>query len=183
MIIPFNKPVMPNDFNDILSKTIRDGWLTTGPVVNIFEERLKEYLNSENVVAVNSCTAALHLAIAAFQYDTRDKFIAPTYTFVATVEAGEYLGLNPVLIDSDENHNIDLNQIEDVLKKDNKIKCIIPVHFGGMPVDMESLNFLEKSMELISLKMQRTLLNRFQIQEKLGILKMQPAFHFMLTKI
>lgn len=144
MIIPFNKPVMPNDFNDILSKTIRDGWLTTGPVVNIFEERLKEYLNSENVVAVNSCTAALHLAIAAFQYDTRDKFIAPTYTFVATVEAGEYLGLNPVLIDSDENYNIDLNQIEDVLKKDNKIKCVIPVHFGGLPVDMESLNFLRE---------------------------------------
>ena len=51
---------MPNDFNDILSKTIRDGWLTTGPVVNIFEERLKEYLNSENVVAVNSCLLLIY---------------------------------------------------------------------------------------------------------------------------
>ena len=91
MFIPFNKPVMPSNFDDILSKTIQDGWLTTGPVVNVFEHKLKEYLNCDNVVAVNSCTAALHLALAAFKYDSGDKFIAPSYTFVATVEAGEYL--------------------------------------------------------------------------------------------
>lgn len=144
MIIPFNKPVMPNSFEDVLYKTTRDGWLTTGPVVSSFENELKNYLNCENVVAVNSCTAALHLALAAFRYSPGDKFIAPTYTFVATVEAGEYLGLTPVLVDSDENFNIDLNQVEDILRKDNKIKCIIPVHFGGMPVDMYSLNILAK---------------------------------------
>ena len=69
MIIPFNRPVMPNSFDDILSNSVKDGWLTTGPVVKLFEEKLKAYFDSENVVAVNSCTAALHLAIAACQFE------------------------------------------------------------------------------------------------------------------
>ena len=140
MQIPFHRQALPKTFDEIVTKSISQGWLTTGPVVKSFEATLKNYLESEYVVAVNSCTAALHLAIAAKDFKKGDRFIAPTYTFVATVEAGEYLDMKPVLIDSDDNYNLDLNQVEDCLKNDAKIKCILPVHFGGRPVNMLELN-------------------------------------------
>ncbi len=133
---------MPDSIDEILTESIKNGWLTTGPVVQTFESMLKKYFDSENVILVNSCTAALHLAIAAKGFNKNDKFIAPTYTFVATVEAGEYLGMKPVLVDSDDNYNLDLNQVEDSLINNGKIKCILPVHFGGRPVDMVELSFL-----------------------------------------
>jgi dTDP-4-amino-4,6-dideoxygalactose transaminase len=182
MIIPFNRPVLPKSFDEIITKTISDGWLTTGPVVNSFETKLKEYLKSEHVVAVNSCTAALHLAIAAFKYNPGDRFIAPTYTFVATVEAGEYLGMNPVLVDSDDNYNIDLNQTEDILKKDKKIKCVIPVHFGGFPVDMHALNFLGKKYGVNIIEDAAHALESISSSGKVGITSDAACFSFYANK-
>ena len=139
MNIPFHKPVIPKSFDDIISKSIKNGWLTTGPNVKKFEEEISNYNNSKYTVAVNSCTAALHLSLAAKNFGAGDKFIVPTYTFAATVEVGEYLGMHPVLIDCDDDYNIDLNHVEHVLKNDSDIKAIIPVHFAGKPVDMKSL--------------------------------------------
>ena len=63
MKIPFHKPNLPKSLNDIFPKTVQDGWLTTGPQVAKFEASLCEYLDVEHVVAVNSCTAGLHLAL------------------------------------------------------------------------------------------------------------------------
>ena len=91
MNIPFHKRVIPKQINTILSKSIRNGWLTTGPEVKKFEKIIAEYTNSKNLIAVNSCTAGLHLALAAKNFGVGDKFIVPTYTFVASVEVGEYL--------------------------------------------------------------------------------------------
>ena len=115
MKIPFHKPVVPNSFSTIFPKSIKDGWLTTGPEVKNFENKLSQYNNSKYSIAVNSCTAALHLALAAKGFKSGDKFIVPTYTFVATVEVGEYLGMSPILIDCDKNFNIDIDQIEDLI--------------------------------------------------------------------
>jgi dTDP-4-amino-4,6-dideoxygalactose transaminase len=143
MKIPFHKPIMPNNLNDIYTESIQSGWLTTGPEVRSFESNLANIFNSNNVVCVNSCTAALHLALKAKGFGPEDKLIAPTYTFVATVEVGEYLGMQCELIDSDkEGFNIDLNLIEDKLKSDQSIRTIIPVHFAGEALDMKSLSSL-----------------------------------------
>ena len=68
--------------------------------VKLFEDKLKSYFQAEHVISLNSCTAALHLALAAKGFGAGDKFIVPTYTFVASVEVGEYLGMEPVLVDS-----------------------------------------------------------------------------------
>ena len=95
--------------------------------------------NAEYTIAVNSCTAALHLALAAKNFGAGDKFIVPTYTFVASVEVGEYLGMEPVPLDCDQNYNINLDQIEENLKSDSSIKAIIPVHFVGKAVDMNEV--------------------------------------------
>ena len=69
-----------------------------------------------------------------------DKFIAPTYTFVATIEVGEYLEMEPLLVDCEKSgFNLDLNQVEDTLKKEKNIKAIIPVHFAGEAIEMNRM--------------------------------------------
>ena len=145
MEVLYHKPFVPRRIESIFPDSIKNGWLTTGPVVKKFESKLCDYLNSDNVIAVNSCTAALHLALASKNISSKDSFIAPTYTFVSTVEIGLYFKSRPILVDSDINtFLLDLNKVEDTLKKDknNDIKFIIPVHFAGQSCDMKNLNFL-----------------------------------------
>ena len=123
MKIPFHKPNMPHDLNLIFTDTLRNGWLTTGSQVKIFEKGLKKYLNAKYVVAVNSCTAALHLALEAKSFGNGHKFIVPALTFVSTVECGEYTGMEPILVDSEDGGFLfDLNQVEDIVKKDKSVK-------------------------------------------------------------
>ena len=111
------------------------------------------YLSAKNTVALNSCTAALHLALAAKGLGPRDKYIAPTYTFVATIEVGEYLGAKPILVDIDpQTFNLDLNQVEDKLRDNPEIKAIIPVHFGGQSVEIEKVIDLANKYNLFVLE-------------------------------
>ena len=86
--------------NKIFSNSIKSGWLTTGSVVEEFENKLMKFLNADYVIGVNSCTAALHLSLAAKGFGLTDKFIIPTLTFASTIECGEYLGMEPILVDS-----------------------------------------------------------------------------------
>ena len=143
MKIPFHKPILPENLDDLFPDSIRSGWLTTGPMVKEFETQLSDYLQAEHVIAVNSGTAALHLALAAKVFQPGDKFIAPTYTFAATVEVGEYLGMEPILVDCvSDSFNMDLGQVETILRKEKNIAAVIPVHFSGQAVDMERLKLL-----------------------------------------
>ena len=182
MNIPFHKPVMPKRFDKIISKSVKNGWITTGPEVREFEKIIADYTKSRYAVAVNSCTAALHLALAAKGYGSGDKFIAPTYTFVASVEVGEYLGMEPILVDCDSNYNIDLNQVNDVLKKDEKIKAIIPVHFAGEPVDMKELFSIVSSNDLFILEDAAHALESVSNAGKVGDTSDAVAFSFYANK-
>ena len=138
--IPFHIPNFPENIEDVFSESVKSGWLTTGSQVHKLEEKLTKFLDVKYVVAVNSCTAALHLSLAAKGFGLNDKFIIPTLTFASTIECGEYLGMEPVLVDSSEDgFLIDLNQIEDLVKNDQSIKAIVPMHYGGEPVDLEKI--------------------------------------------
>jgi dTDP-4-amino-4,6-dideoxygalactose transaminase len=164
--IPFHRPIIPASLDELYEDSIRDGWITTGPITKKFESKLQEIFESDNVIAVNSCTAALHIALASKNFKPNDKFIVPTYTFVASVEVGEYLGMHPILIDSQKDgYNIDLNQVEDVLKKDNKIKAIIPVHFGGETVQMDLIFDLANKYNLFVLE---DAAHAFESKSKIG---------------
>ena len=153
MEIRYHKPILPKDLKEVFPNSVQDGWLTSGPKVKAFENKLANYLQMNNVVALNSCTAALHLALAAKGFGKGDKFLVPTYTFVASVEIGEYLGMEPILIDCDNNgFNLDLNQVEEILKKEDGIKAIVPVHFAGRQVDMEKIFELSINYDLFILE-------------------------------
>tara|TARA_B100001142_G_scaffold328571_1_gene389061 strand:- start:680 stop:1834 length:1155 start_codon:yes stop_codon:yes gene_type:complete len=143
MNIPFHKPILPKSLDTIYLDSIQNGWLTTGLQVKKFENELSKYLNYRYIVALNSCTAGLHLSLAAKKFKKGDKFLAPTLTFVSTIECGEYQGMTPILVDCKKNSfTLDLNFVEDAIKKESSIKAIIPMHYGGELVDMNFLKIL-----------------------------------------
>jgi len=185
MKIPFHKPIFPTNLNTLLGKSTESGWVTTGPKVKELETQLGVYLNAKYVVAVNSCTAALHLALASKCIGGGEKFIAPTFTFVASVEVGEYLGAEPILVDSDPNtFNLDLDKVENILSMDKgqKIKAIIPVHFAGQSVDKVRLNELAKKYNLFILEDGAHALETVSDIGKIGNTNHGVAFSFYANK-
>ena len=185
MKISFHKPIFPKNLNSFLKESTDSGWVTTGPKVKAFENKLGEYLHSDYVVAVNSCTSAMHLALAAHGLNAGDKFIAPTYTFVASVEVGEYLGAEPLLVDSEpDTFNLDLDIVEELLSKDTlgRIKVIIPVHFAGQAVDMKRINDLANQYDLFVLEDAAHAIETVSNIEKVGNTSYAAAFSFYANK-
>ena len=137
-MIPFFRPSLGDSALDRVSTTLRSGWLTTGPVTHDFEERFAAYLGVDNAVAVNSCTAALHLALAALGVGAGDEVIVPTMTFAATAEVVIHLGARPVLVDCDP---ATLNVVPEAIAAaiTPHTRAIVPVHFGGQPAPMDPI--------------------------------------------
>jgi dTDP-4-amino-4,6-dideoxygalactose transaminase len=121
--------------------TMRSGWLGTGPRVARFEREFAAYKGAEHAAAVNSCTAALHLALLASGVKPGDEVITTALTFCATVNAIIHAGATPVLADVDPvNMNIDPADV--ARKLTGRTKALVPVHFAGRPCDMKSLSGL-----------------------------------------
>lgn len=142
--IPYFKTSAKVDRN--LRNSLKTGWMTTGPIVKKFEEELSEYIGVKNVVALNSCTAGLHLSLAAQNIKRGDYVIVPNVTFVATAEVVEYFDAKVILCDIDpKTLCIDTIQLELIAKKLNgKLKFVIPVHFAGYGADMKKIFSLAK---------------------------------------
>jgi dTDP-4-amino-4,6-dideoxygalactose transaminase len=120
--------------------TMRSGWLGTGPRVAAFEAQFAEFkgLVAGKAAAVSSCTAALHLSLLAAGVGPGDEVVTSPLTFCATVNAILYTGATPVLADVDPvTMNIDPQQIEKRITA--RTKVILPVHFGGLPCDMDAI--------------------------------------------
>lgn len=145
--IPFHTPEIGEEEIRSVVETLRSGWLTTGAKVKRFEEEFAKYVDCSHAVAVNSGTAALHLALEAIGIKEGDEVIVPTMTFTATAEVVLYLKATPVLVDCEpDTLNIDAQKIEG--KISSKTKAIIPVHFGGEPCDMEPILELARKYNL-----------------------------------
>src|SRR5438309_4672067 len=95
--LPFALPHITQAEIDEVVDTLKSGWLTTGPKTKRFETEFAEYLKQEHAVAVNSCTAALHLALEAIGLKPGQGVVVPTMTFAATAEVVRYLGGRPIL--------------------------------------------------------------------------------------
>lgn len=147
MRIPFHKPYITDEEISEVVDSLKSGWITMGPKVIRFEEEFKNYIGAKHAVAVNSCTAALHLALKAINLEKGDEVIIPSMTFTATGEVVCYFGAKPVLVDVEKDtHNIDISAIEKAITF--KTKAIIPVHYGGQPCDMDTIMQLAGSKGL-----------------------------------
>ena len=136
--LTFGQPHIQNDEIDEVVESLKKGWLGTGPKVRKFENEFKKYKKSKHAVAVNSCTAALHLSMVSFGLDPGDEVITTPMTFCSTVNSIIHAGAKPVLADIDiETMNIDPNKIEEKITR--KTKCIIPVHFAGYSCNMNEI--------------------------------------------
>ncbi|MGF1512196.1 MAG: DegT/DnrJ/EryC1/StrS family aminotransferase [Elainellaceae cyanobacterium] len=118
--------------------SMKTGWLGTGPKVAQFESDFKDYKGAKHAIAVNSCTAALHLSMLAADLQPGDEVITTPLTFCATVNAIIHAGAVPVLADvSPTTMNIDPEQV--AAKVTPKTKAVIPVHFAGRACEMDTL--------------------------------------------
>jgi dTDP-4-amino-4,6-dideoxygalactose transaminase len=136
--IPFHKPAIGDDEVRSVVETLRSGWLTTGSKVKDFEEEFARYVGSRHAIAVNSGTAALHLALDAVGIKEGDEVIVPTMTFTATAEVVLYFKAKPVLVDCEcDTLNLDPAKIEGAITP--KSKAIVPVHMAGQACDMDEI--------------------------------------------
>ncbi|MFC1856760.1 DegT/DnrJ/EryC1/StrS family aminotransferase [Thermodesulfobacteriota bacterium] len=134
----FGSPCIETAEIDEVVECLKAGWIGTGPKVARFENDFAAYKRVKYAVAVNSCTAALHLSILAAGIKPGDEVITTPLTFCATVNAVIHAGATPVLADVDpETMNIDPNQVE--AKISPKTRAILPVHFAGRPCNMDEL--------------------------------------------
>ncbi len=136
MKIPFHKAFMGEEEVNAAADVIRSGWLTMGERTFTFEKEFSSYTGAANSIAVNSCTAALHLALKAAGIGPGDEVIIPAMTFISTWEVIKYFDAQPVLCDVDRESF--LINVADVEKKITpKTRAIIPVHYGGESCDMD----------------------------------------------
>ena len=145
--LTFGAPDIGQEEMDSVLECLKSGWIGTGPRVAEFEERFANYLNVEHVVAVSSCTAALQLSMIAANICPGDEVITTPLTFCATVNAVIHAGGVPVLADIDpQTHNICSAKIEEKITA--KTKAIIPVHFAGLPCDMDIIMQIAEAHDL-----------------------------------
>lgn len=138
MKIRLFKPSVGKEELDRIQETFQTSWLGLGPKVGEFERKWSEYIGCKESVGVNSCTAALHLALSAFRFQKGSKVLVPVMTFAATAMAVLYNGLEPVFVDIDEKTlSISLEDLE--RKYSSDCVAVIPVHFAGHPVPMDAL--------------------------------------------
>lgn len=139
--LPFSRPSISRSAIEDVVSCLESGWITTGPRVEQFTEDLKNYLNTAFVLPLASATAGLHLTLLALDLKPGDEVITTPLTFIATLNTIVLAGATPVLIDVDPStYNMDLNQLEDAITP--KTRVILPVHFAGLPLDLDFLQTL-----------------------------------------
>jgi len=145
--IPYGKQFIDQNDIDSVIDTLTSDFLTTGPKVKEFEEKICKFTDAKYSVAVSNGTAALHLAsMVLLKKD--DKVLTTPNSFLATSNSILYVGAKLIFVDIQENGNIDLDLCEEELKKDSSIKAIYVVHFAGNPVEQEKLEYLRKTYNI-----------------------------------
>ena len=153
MKIPFYRPsIGAEEINEVVD-TLKSGWLTTGPKTKQFEREFADYLKHKHAIAVNSCTAALHLALEAIGLKAGQCVIVPTMIFAATAEVVRYFGARPILVDClAEDFNLDVadadRKVQSALAAGQSVAAIMPVHYGGQIGDVAGVRSLARRHNL-----------------------------------
>lgn len=147
-LIPYSRQAVDEEDIQAVCQVLRSDWLTTGPMIRVFEEAIAQAVDARYAVVFNSGTAALHGAYFVSGLGAGDQFITSPNTFVATSNAGLYLNAIPVFVDIDPHTgNINAGQIE--AKITARTRMIVPVHYAGCPADMLKIYHLAQKHGLV----------------------------------
>ena len=152
LAVPYFRPEIVEEEIQEVAAALRSGWLTTGPRTLRFEQEFAAAVGAAHAVAVNSCTAALHLAAEALGLKAGQGVLVPTMTFAATAEIVRYLGAVPILVDcdpvtanlslADSKRKLSQLRVGDLpqsIPEDLPVVGMIPVHVGGLMMDIAQL--------------------------------------------
>jgi perosamine synthetase len=143
-LIPVLQPSLGQEEVDAVADVLRSGWLGLGPRTELFEQQFASFADSRFAVALNSGTAALHLALDVLRIGHGDEVIVPSITFISTVHAVSYVGATPVFADIErDSMNICVEDIERKITR--RTKAVIVVHLAGHPCDMDAIHELAKA--------------------------------------
>ena len=180
--VPFFIPWITDEDKKAVLEALTSRWLTGGPRAREFEKMFARYLVTKHAIAVNSCTAALHLAMRALGIGPGDEVIVPVFTFAATANAPIFVGAKPVFADIDEKtFNISPKGIQNKITE--KTKAIIVVHYGGQPCDMKEIMQIAKRHNLHVVEDCAHSLGAEYMNQKTGSIGTIGCFSFYPTKV
>ena len=143
----FGAPLISEDEIEEVVATLRSGWIGTGPRVKKFEGQFASYVGARHAVALNSCTAGLHLSLIVSDIGPGDEVITSPLTWCATANVILHVGARPVFVDVDRRTgNIDANKIAATVT--DKTRAIMPVHFAGRACDMDAIMEIAQKHDL-----------------------------------
>jgi dTDP-4-amino-4,6-dideoxygalactose transaminase len=158
--LPFSPPSIGEDEINEVVDTLRSGWLTTGSKAKRFEDEFCAFLNADSALALNSCTGAVHVALATLSIGPGDSVITTPMSFCSSVHAIEHVGARPVFVDVERaTLNLDPTKTREIIKRlvaergtgkngAGRVKAILPVHLYGHPCDMDDLVEIAQEFEL-----------------------------------
>jgi dTDP-4-amino-4,6-dideoxygalactose transaminase len=179
--VPFAPPAIgPEEIAEVV-ETLESGWLSTGPRVARFEREFAEYAGAEHAIAVNSCTAALHLSLLASAVGQGHEVITTPLTFCATANVVVHTGATPVFADIDpETFNLDPQAAQAAVTP--RTRAILPVHFAGRPADMTALGALATRKGLVLVEDAAHSVEGVAQGRKVGSIGHFTCFSFYATK-
>jgi len=179
--IPFVKVSIDDSDVAAVESVLRSGWLTTASQVKALEAELAGYTGARFVNAVNSATAAMHLALTAWDVGPGDEVITTPYTFSATGTVVVHCGATPVFVDVRESDaNIDPEAIERAITP--RTKVILPVHIAGEPCDMDAINAIARQHKVKVLEDAAHAIGSFYKGRPIGRVSDAAAFSFYANK-
>jgi len=181
--LPFALPsIGEEEINEVVD-TLQSGWLTTGIKTQRFEEDFATFTGRPYALAVNSCTAGLHLALEAIGVGRGDKVITTPYTFTATAEVIRYLGADPVFVDiQPDTFNLDPQKLAETLSLVQGVRAILPVHLAGQACDMSSILELAHRYQLKVIEDAAHALPTYYRGQVIGSLGDLTVYSFYVTK-
>ncbi len=179
--IVFGAPAIGKEEIRQVLDSLKSGWIGTGPKAAAFEEAIRNYVGSDYALALNSCTAALHISLLVAGVGTGDEVITSPLTFAATANAIIHAGATPIFVDINlKTMNIDENLIEQAITP--RTKAIIPVHLAGRPAEMDKIMKIARKHNLIVIEDAAQAIGASYKGKMIGSIAHMTCFSFYATK-
>ncbi len=179
--LPYHQPLIEHDDEQSVLETLRSGWITTGPKTKAFERALAAYTGAQHCVAVNSCTAALELALEAAGVAPGDEVITSPITFASTANVIVHRGATPVFADVQaDTLNVDVSCLEAAITP--RTKALIPVDFAGHPCDLDPILAIARRRGLVVIEDAAHSIGAEYGGRRVGGIADMTAFSFYATK-